>query len=117
MGTITINSDELKQLIKESFIDVLTSRRDLIEDAIVEAIEDIGLGIAMEEERTGEYIDNKEFIEKLKIEMSSLCNLRNNSELKMRQAVIKFIIKFNKLTRDLNEINKIYNTPSKKLSM
>jgi lipoate-protein ligase B len=71
MEAITINSDELKKLIKETFIDVLTSRRDLIEDAVVEAIEDIGLGIAMEEERTGEYIDNKEFIEKLNSKIKS----------------------------------------------
>lgn len=66
MGTITINSDDLKKLIRETFIDVLTARKDLIEDAVVDAIEDIGLGRAMEEGRTGEYIDSKEFIEDIK---------------------------------------------------
>ena len=65
MGTITINTDELKDLLKETFIDILTTRKDLIEDAVLEAIEDIGLGRAIEEGRTGKYIDNKEFIEKL----------------------------------------------------
>ncbi len=65
MGTITINSDELKELIKETFIDVLTSRKDLIEDAVVEAMEDIGLGRAIEEGRTGEYMDKKEFLDRL----------------------------------------------------
>jgi hypothetical protein len=72
MGTITIDSDELKNLIKETFIDVLTSRRDLIEDAVLEAIEDIGLGRAIEEGRTGEYIDNKDFIEKLNKKIKTL---------------------------------------------
>jgi hypothetical protein len=37
----------------------------LIEDAVIEAIEDIGLGVAMEEGRTGEYVDKNEFMKKL----------------------------------------------------
>jgi lipoate-protein ligase B len=65
MGTITISRNELKKLMRETFIDVLTNRKDLVEDAVIEALEDIGLGIAMEEGRTGEYIDEKEFIRKL----------------------------------------------------
>lgn len=65
MNDITVSSDELKRLMRETFIDVLSERKDLIEAAVIEAIEDIGLGIAMEEERTGEYIDEKEFIKKL----------------------------------------------------
>lgn len=65
MQTITISDNKLKRLMKETFIDVLTERRDLIEDAVIEAIEDIGLGMAMEEGQTGEYIDNQKFIEKL----------------------------------------------------
>ena len=48
-----------------SFVDVLTSRRDLIEDAVIEAIEDVGLARAMEDGRTGEYVDAKEFRRKL----------------------------------------------------
>jgi lipoate-protein ligase B len=71
MGTITINSEDLKKLIRETFIDVLTARKDLIEDAVVDAIEDIGLGRAMEEGKTGEYIDSKEFIEDLKSKIKS----------------------------------------------
>ncbi len=65
MQTITMSANELKKLIRETFIDVLTERKDLIEDAVIEAIEDIGLGVAMEEGRTGEYIDNQKFIKKL----------------------------------------------------
>ncbi len=65
METVTISRNELKKLMRETFIDVLTNRKDLVEDAVIEALEDIGLGIAMEEGRTGEYIDEKEFIRKL----------------------------------------------------
>lgn len=65
MQTITMDANELKRLIRETFIDVLTERKDLIENAVIEAIEDIGLGVAMEEGRTGEYIDNQKFIQKL----------------------------------------------------
>ena len=65
MQTITMGANELKKLMRETFINVLTERKDLIEDAIVEVIEDIGLGIAMAEERTGEYVDSQKFIKKL----------------------------------------------------
>jgi lipoate-protein ligase B len=65
METITVNRAELKRLMRETFIDVLTERKDLIENAVIEAIEDIGLGVAMEEGRTGEYVDADEFMRKL----------------------------------------------------
>jgi lipoate-protein ligase B len=71
METITISCNELKKLMRETFIDVLTNRKDLVEDAVIEALEDIGLGIAMEEGRTGEYIDEKEFIRKLDSKVKS----------------------------------------------
>jgi lipoate-protein ligase B len=65
METFSVNREELKKLMREAFIDVLTERKDLIEDAVIEAMEDIGLGMAMEEGRTGEYVDAHEFALKL----------------------------------------------------
>ena len=65
METITMSRNELKKLMQETFIDVLTDRKDLIEEAVIEAIEDIGLGLAMEEGRTGEYVDSDKFMRKL----------------------------------------------------
>jgi len=65
METIAMSRSEFKKLVRETFIDVLTDRKDLIEDAVIEAIEDIGLGIAMEEGRTGEYVDEDEFMARL----------------------------------------------------
>jgi hypothetical protein len=65
METIAMSRSEIKKLMREAFIDVLTDRKDLIEDAVLEAIEDIGLGVAMEEGRTGEYVDQERFLKKL----------------------------------------------------
>lgn len=65
METIVISRRELKQIIRETFVDVLSEREDLICDAVLEAIEDIGLAKAMEEGQTGEYIDLGEFKKKL----------------------------------------------------
>jgi hypothetical protein len=65
METITPNRKELKKIMRETFIDVLTNRRDLIEDALLEAIEDVGLAKAMEVGRRGEYVDAKKFLKKL----------------------------------------------------
>ncbi|MEW6714152.1 MAG: hypothetical protein AB1306_03535 [Nitrospirota bacterium] len=48
-GTITISQDELKVMMKETFIEVLKERKDLLEEAVIEAIEDIGLARAIAE--------------------------------------------------------------------
>ena len=65
MDTMSISRSELKKIVRETFVDVLTDRKDLIEDAVVEAIEDIGLSRAMEEGQTGEYVDLRVFKKKL----------------------------------------------------
>jgi lipoate-protein ligase B len=65
MEAIAMSRNDLKKLMRETFIDVLTHRKDLIEDAVIEAIEDIGLGVAMEEGRTGSYVDKATFMGKL----------------------------------------------------
>lgn len=65
METITISRNELKKIIRETFKDVLSERKDLIEDAVVETIEDLGLARAMVEGRTGENVDLAGFKKKL----------------------------------------------------
>ena len=57
--------------MRETIIDVLTKRKDLIEDAIIEAIEDMGLGMAIKEGKTGEYVNSKEFLRKLDIKIKT----------------------------------------------
>jgi lipoate-protein ligase B len=69
MDPIIIKGDELKELVRtavrEGLIEILTKRRDLLEDALIEAIEDIGLARAMEEADTGEYVDEEVILRKL----------------------------------------------------
>jgi hypothetical protein len=65
METITINRKELKKIIRETFEDVLSDSKDLISDALLEAMEDIGLAKAMESGKTGQYIDVAKFKENL----------------------------------------------------
>ena len=65
METISMSRKELKKIVRETFVGVLTDRKDLIEDAVVAALEDLGLARAMTEGRTGEYVDGKEFKRKL----------------------------------------------------
>jgi len=46
-------------------ISVLTERKDLLEDAVSEAILDMKMGLAMEEGDTGEYVPETEALSKL----------------------------------------------------
>ncbi len=65
METRSISKAELKGLMKEAFVSVLTERRDLVEDAVSEAILDMKLGLAVEEGDTGEYVSEAEIFETL----------------------------------------------------
>ena len=66
----TIDRKELKEVIRETFIEVLSERKDLIEDAVMEAMEDIGLARAMEEGDKGELIDMNDFKKNLTSKIS-----------------------------------------------
>ncbi|MBF0472131.1 MAG: hypothetical protein HQK91_00685 [Nitrospirae bacterium] len=76
MKDILIDRDELKKLMsevfKETLIEVLSQRKDLIEDVLLESLLDIGLVTAMEEGKTGEYISNDLFMEKIDKKIVSL---------------------------------------------
>jgi hypothetical protein len=65
METEGISRTELKELMKQALISVLTERKDLLEDAVSEAILDMKLGVAMEEGDTGEYVQETEILAKL----------------------------------------------------
>ncbi len=58
--------EDLKELMKEAFATVLTERKDLLEDAVSEAILDMKLGMAMEEADTEEYVSEESILNKLK---------------------------------------------------
>jgi len=65
METLSISKTELKKLMKEAMISALTERKDLLEDAVSEAILDMKLGLAMEEGDTGEYVSESEICSRL----------------------------------------------------
>ena len=60
-----LSKTELRELMKEALISVLTERKDLLQDAVSEAILDMKLGLAMEEGDTGEYVPESEVLSKL----------------------------------------------------
>ena len=60
-----ISKDELRDVIKEAMISVLAERKDLLEEAVSEAILDMKLGLAIEEGDTGEYVPEAEILSKL----------------------------------------------------
>lgn len=65
MGIQGISKDELKGLMKETIISVLTERKDLLEEAVSEAILDMKLAMAIEEGDTGEYVSEESIMSKL----------------------------------------------------
>ena len=60
-----ISRSELRDMIKEAMITVLAERKDLLEEAVSEAILDMKLGLAIEEGDTGEYVPESEVLSKL----------------------------------------------------
>ena len=65
METNGISRDELKKIMEEAVASVLIERKDLLEDAVSEAILDMKLGLAMEEADTGEYVSEETILSKL----------------------------------------------------
>jgi hypothetical protein len=65
METSNISKTEIRELVKEALVSVLTERKDLLEDAVAEAILDMKLAVAMEESDTGEYESEEIIFSKL----------------------------------------------------
>ena len=61
----SVNQDQLKELIKAALVEVLEQRRDLLHDAVAEALEDIALVRAIEEGANSELIGRAEVIDLL----------------------------------------------------
>ena len=62
METPEISKTELIELMKEAIVSVLTERKDLLEDAVAEAMLDMKLALAMEEGDTGEYVSEQKIL-------------------------------------------------------
>lgn len=64
----TIDAAQLKVLMKEAVVEVLEERRDLLQSALEDAMEDAALGRAIEEGRTGEMATREEVFQVLNSE-------------------------------------------------
>ncbi|MFH1933686.1 MAG: hypothetical protein ABIN18_19175 [Pseudomonadota bacterium] len=67
MGMPEISKTELKELMKEAIMSVLTERKDLLVDAVSEAILDMKLALAIEEGDTGEYVSEELILSQLSV--------------------------------------------------
>ena len=65
METSILSKTELRELMREAVESVLTERKDLLEDAVAEAILDMKLAVAMEEGDTGDYESEENILLKL----------------------------------------------------
>ena len=61
-----VSRNDLREIMKEAVTEVLTERKDLLEEAVSEAILDLKLGLAMEEADTGDYVSEESVLDKLK---------------------------------------------------
>ena len=62
---ISINQEQLKNLIKNALVEVLEERHDLLHDAIEEAIEDVAFARAIEEGKSTELAQREEIFKLL----------------------------------------------------
>lgn len=57
---LSISDDKTKELLTEVMIELLRTKRDLIRDILMEALEEIGLANAIAEGRTNEFVSEEE---------------------------------------------------------
>jgi hypothetical protein len=60
VSEITLNTTELKELLKSALIEILQEQKEVFTDIIVEAMEDIALIKAIEESENTETVNLKE---------------------------------------------------------
>lgn len=56
---LTIGEETLKPLLEDVFIKMLQERRDLFYDIVIEALEDIALGNAIQEGRQNHFVNEE----------------------------------------------------------
>jgi hypothetical protein len=66
MTTISVDEQQLKNLLKETLVELFEERQDLFSAIVVEALEDIGLVKAMGEAEESEVISEEEVMKALK---------------------------------------------------
>jgi hypothetical protein len=57
---LSISDDKTKELLTEVMIELLRTKRDLIRDILMEALDEVGLANAIAEGRTNEFVSEEE---------------------------------------------------------
>lgn len=57
---LSISDDKTKELLTEVMIELLRTKRDLIRDILMEALEEVGLANAIAEGRKNEFVSEDE---------------------------------------------------------
>ena len=65
MGSITIDEEKLKVLLKQALVEALEERAELIRDLLSEAVEDIALAKAIKEGEGSQSISKDEVFQAL----------------------------------------------------
>jgi hypothetical protein len=60
MATATFDEENLKNLVKSAFVEALKEHRDLVQEIVEEALEDIALAHAIEQGLGGEPVSRDE---------------------------------------------------------
>jgi hypothetical protein len=59
---LVISEEQAKELLKEVLVELMEERRDLFLEAMLEAVEEIGLANAIREGRRGEFVSEEEVL-------------------------------------------------------
>lgn len=63
MATTTLEEKDIKALFKQAMVELLEERRDLFSDALLEALEEVALVSAIQEEEQSELVSRAEIFE------------------------------------------------------
>ena len=63
---LIVDENKMKEIFKETFIELMKDKRELLHEIIVEAIEDIGMANAIKAGRKNKFVDEKKIVDILK---------------------------------------------------
>jgi hypothetical protein len=63
MSTISVEEAYLRDLLKQAILELVQERRDVLQDILVEALEDLALARAIEEGESTEVVSKAEILQ------------------------------------------------------
>ena len=65
MSAITIDDDQLKALLKQALLELFEEKSEILHDALIEVVEEIGLAKAIQEGEASPAVDKAEVFDVL----------------------------------------------------